>query len=86
MFPWNFCDPGRKSTARLCLIVRKVKWYRQGCLREVREPSRLAEAEVIWHSQVGRKNVTYLKKALKVMSSDAFLRNTQAIDNEWVVG
>jgi len=85
-FPWDFCDPGSSETTRIGLMVRKVKWYRQGELRAVRgrsQASWLAEAQTIWLAQVGAKTEKFLKDAIKKMSSNQFLRSTHAIDNEW---
>ena len=87
-FPWNFINPGKTSTYRIGLMVRKVKWYRQGELRAVRGLSQvnwLAEFQPIWMGKVGVKTEKYLKQAIKNMSSKKFLNNAHAIDNEWTM-
>lgn len=87
-FPWNFCNPGKTSTYRIGLMVRKVKWYRQGELRAVRGLSQvnwLAEYQPIWMGKVGVKTEKYLTQAIKKMSSKKFLMSTHAIDNKWTM-
>ena len=87
-FPWNFCDPGVSTTNRLGLMIRKVQWYRQGKLRAVRgnKPVNwLSEAETKWMGKVGVRTEIRLKQAIKNMTSNKFLKNTHAIDNEWTM-
>jgi hypothetical protein len=87
-FPWNFINPGKTSTYRIGLMVRKVKWYRQGELHAVRgrhQVNWLAEFQPIWMGKIGVKTEKYLKQAIKNMSSKKFLKNTHAIDNEWTM-
>ena len=87
-FPWDFCNPGKTTTERIGLMVRKVRWLRQGELRAVRgggQVNWLAEYETKWLGQVGVKTRKYLKDARKEMRSEQFLTKTQAIDNTWIV-
>eukprot|EP00581_Thalassiosira_minuscula_P004328 CAMPEP_0183747140 /NCGR_PEP_ID=MMETSP0737-20130205/67114_1 /TAXON_ID=385413 /ORGANISM="Thalassiosira miniscula, Strain CCMP1093" /LENGTH=412 /DNA_ID=CAMNT_0025982849 /DNA_START=555 /DNA_END=1793 /DNA_ORIENTATION=- len=87
-FPWDFCDPGATTTFRIGFMARKIKWYRQGELRAVRGPTQanwLAECQTIWLGKVGAKTPEYLNHAISKMSSDEFLENTHAIDNEWTM-
>jgi len=85
-FPWDFCSPDASPTHLIGIMVRKVKWCRQGELRAVRGRSQatwLAEARTIWLARVGVKTKRFHEEAIKNMSSIRFLRNTHAIDNEW---
>ena len=87
-FPWDFCNPGETTNKRIELMVRRVKWYRQGELRAVRGPAQvnwLAECIPLWLGRVGIKTNKFLKDAIKKMSSKKFLQNTHAIDNEWTM-
>ena len=87
-FPWDFCNPGETTNCRIGLLVRRVKWYRQGELRAVRGPAQvnwLAECIPLWLGKVGIKTNKFLKDAIKKMSSKKFLQNTHAIDNEWTM-
>lgn len=85
-FPWNFCDLGAITTNRIGIMVRNVKWYRQGELRAIRGPAQvnwLAECSPLWMGKVGAGTKKYLKEAIRKMNSDRFLANTHAIDDAW---
>jgi len=87
-FPWNFCDPGKSTTNRLGLMMKKVQWYRQGKLRAVRgsKPVHwLSETETKWMGKVGVSTEIRLTQAIRNMSSKKFLKNTHAIDNQWTM-
>ena len=85
-FPWDFCNPTQTTTSRIGIMVRNVKWYRQGELRAVRGPNQapwLAECSPLWLGKVGVKTRKVLTMAIKKMSYRKFLLNTKAIENEW---
>ena len=85
-FPWDFRN--RDGTHRLGLMIRRVKWYRQGETKTVRGRSQvnwLADCIPGWMGKIGVKTQKYLVDAVKNMRSNNFLKNTHAIDNEWTM-
>ena len=84
-FPWNF-QKDEKDIRGFDngIMLRKVKWYRQGVLYDVRGDEQakwLAECQGKWMAKIGEK---YLKEAIREMSSKKFIRNTCQITDEWV--
>ena len=89
-FPWNFIATKDKKgePPRLGIMARKVKWYRQGELAKIRGDTQvrwMTEADPHFFAEIGKRNQADLEKALHVMSSDEFLENTHAINNNWIM-
>lgn len=84
-FPWNF-QKNEKDIRGFDngIMLRKVKWYRQGVIYDVRGDEQakwLAECQGKWMAKIGEK---YSKKAIKEMSSDKFIGNTSQVTGEWI--
>jgi len=87
--PWDLINYGEQTTSRIGIMLKKVKWLRQGELKAVRGPRQvnwLAEAQPLWLMRVGTTEDKFLKQAIKKMGSEQFFRNTRLIDNNWTMG
>lgn len=87
--PWDLINYGEQTTSRIGIMVKKVKWLRQGELKAVRgyrQVNWLAEAQPLWLMRVGTTEEKFLKQAIKKMGSEQFIRNTRLIDNNWTMG
>ena len=87
-FPyWNFKKEGDKSGFDPGLMLRRVKWYREGVLCDVRGDDQakwLAEHAPKWMAKVGAGTTAHLKEAMKRMRSNTFIQNTIRIEKDWV--
>ena len=87
--PWDLMNYGEQTTSRIGLMVKKVKWLRQGELKAVRgahQVNWLAEAQPLWLMRVGAAERKFLTQAIKKMGSKQFIQNTRVIDNQWTMG
>jgi hypothetical protein len=82
-FPWNFQRNGKDIRAfDNGIMLRKVKWYRQGTLYDVR-----GEHQADWLGESLTKWMVKPKlfdKAIRIMGSKKFIDNTCSIENEWI--
>ncbi|KAL9187047.1 hypothetical protein ACHAXT_010767 [Thalassiosira profunda] len=89
-FPWDFCFPGEETQSWITgILVRKVKWMRQGELKAVRgkrQANWLAECQTRWLAKIGVKTEEHKREAVKKMKSKKFFEATHTIDNSWSMG
>ena len=86
--PWDFKKDGDSIPAYdNGIMLRKVKWLRQGVLQEVRGLSQadwLGESQTIWMANVKGDENKLLKKAIGKMKSKKFIESTKKIEEEWI--
>ena len=84
---WHWREKGNVRGFDNGIMLRKVKWYRQGILQDVRGSSQadwLDENITKWMSKVGGTENVRLKKALRIMRSEKFIGSTKEIEEAWI--
>mmetsp|Transcript_32493 Transcript_32493/g.58736 ORF Transcript_32493/g.58736 Transcript_32493/m.58736 type:complete len:137 (+) Transcript_32493:1-411(+) len=87
-FPWDFRQDSEDVRGfDNGIMLRKVKWHRQGILQEVRGRSQadwLIENVTKWLVKVKGNEDKLLRKALQKMTCKKFIANTKVIEEAWV--